>query len=139
MQRLENRLEREQILGAVIDDENVDLLRRHRRHWLARRRSVAVRRRAAPAHAPPGGTARGGAPARGPKAVRALFSRSLIASASISASAAAIPAMLSTRASGTQRIAAVGIADISAVLGFWTSVRPPRSKMRRSPRDPSSL
>src|SRR5262245_60044186 len=100
MQRLENRLEREQILSAVVDDENVDLLRRHcRRHGLTRRRSDAVRRRASAVHALPGGAARrSDESAVGVTEARCEGARSLVASASSSASADAIPAMLSTRA-----------------------------------------
>src|SRR5205085_6003236 len=55
------------------------------------------------------------------------------------ASVAAIWGIVWTRAAGTHRTAADGIVGDSAVTGSWTSASPPRSKIRRSPREPSEF
>src|SRR5262249_30650461 len=53
--------------------------------------------------------------------------------------ASAIPWSVRARASGTTRSAAAGFAGLPAAAGGWTSASPPRSTMRRSPREPSAL
>src|SRR5689334_12828531 len=103
VQGLQNRLEREQILGAVVDDENIDVVRRRRR--CARHRSIAVRRGLNPRHAFPGGATWRAAFWEPSSRIRGGLdepSPSFAASTSI----AEIWEIVATRASGTQRIAA---------------------------------
>jgi hypothetical protein len=97
-ERLEDRLEREQILGPIVDQQDVDLLGVG--HRLSECRTLAT---------------------------------------GSEASVAAISAIDSDRASGTERSAAAGIVELSAVSGRCTSARPPRSKIRLSPRAPSAF
>src|SRR3954469_14734090 len=97
MQRLENRLEREQILRPIIDDENVDAIGRR---LFARRRVVPVRRCLHARHAfPDGDTPRFSSP------LRSRGTRSSFSLLSSDESVAAICAIGCTCAAGTQRMA----------------------------------
>src|SRR6185503_309032 len=109
-QWLENGLERQQVLGAIVDDQDLHLIA-HREH-------------------------RAGSRLHGGR--HAVFGACRCTDGRVPRKSA-IRSRGNTRAVGTQRSAANGMTFTSAVAGSWTTAIPPLSAMRRRPSAPSAF